>query len=296
MAVAPVQAKKDFKEFVAPAPSWWCPGCGDFGVLASLQRALANLGYENEEVVIVSGIGCSGKVSGYVRSFGYHSLHGRALPPAQAIKLANKGLKVIVAGGDGDGYGIGAGHFIHAVRRNVDLTYLVMDNNVYGLTKGQVSPTSSLGFVTVTTPHGSIESPVNPLALFLSAGGTFLGQGFSGDVKGLTHMIEEGVKHEGFALLNIFSPCVTYNKKNTYAWYRDVLTDVNGETIKHDPSNKALAMQRVMEDKVWTGLLYQEKGRKSYQDLVPSLAGEPLASIDLANTGHDYAKIIKEFQ
>jgi 2-oxoglutarate ferredoxin oxidoreductase subunit beta len=296
MAETVERAKRDFKEFVAPAPSWWCPGCGDFGVLASLQRALANLGFRNEEVVIVSGIGCSGKLSGYVRSYGYHSLHGRALPPAQAIKLANKGLKVIVAGGDGDGYGIGAGHFIHAVRRNVDLTYIVMDNGVYGLTKGQVSPTSELGFVTVTTPHGSVESPVNPLALFLSAGGTYLAQGFSGDVKGLTHLIEEGIQHDGFALINTFSPCVTYNKKQTYAWYRDVLTDVNGEQTKHDPSNKALAMQRVMEGKIWTGLLYQEKGRRSYENLVPSLAGEPLAQMDIANPGKDYNKILQEYK
>ncbi len=292
MTAAPIApVKRDMKDWQTTAASWWCPGCGDFGVLAAIQRALANLGFANEEVVVVSGIGCSGKISGYVKAYGYHSLHGRALPPAQAIKLANKGLKVIAVGGDGDGYGIGAGHFLHAVRRNVDITYVVMDNHIYGLTKGQVSPTSDLGFVTATTPSGSIEAPVNPLALFLSAGGTYLAQGFSGDMKGLVGLIEDGIRHEGFSLLNVFSPCVTFNKKNTYAWYRDVLVDAAKEG--HDPTDKLAAFERVMSDKIHTGLLYRED-RPSYERLVKGLAGEPLAKMDLR--GFDYAPILDEFR
>jgi len=297
MAVPEARAKRDMKDWQTTAPSWWCPGCGDFGVLAAMQRALADLGLNNEEVCVVSGIGCSGKITGYINSYSYHSLHGRATPPAQAIKLANKDLTVIVAGGDGDGYGIGAGHFIHAVRRNIDLTYIVMDNNIYGLTKGQVSPTSSLGFVTSTTPEGSIETPVNPLALYLAAGGTFLAQGFSGDMKGLKSLIEEGVKHKGFSLINVFSPCVTFNKKNTYAWYRDVLVDINsGEEIKHDPSNKAMAMQRVIDGRVYSGIIYQEK-RPDYTSRVKGLQGPALANIDITDKSQwDYASAMESFR
>ncbi|HWG92072.1 MAG TPA: 2-oxoacid:ferredoxin oxidoreductase subunit beta [Candidatus Thermoplasmatota archaeon] len=297
MAATETRVKRDIKDWQTAAPSWWCPGCGDFGVLAAMQRALANRGLNNEEVVVVSGIGCSGKITGYINSYSYHSLHGRATPPAQAIKLANKDLTVIVAGGDGDGYGIGAGHFVHAVRRNVDLTYIVMDNNIYGLTKGQVSPTSGLGFVTATTPEGNQDQPVNPLALFLAAGGTFLAQGFSGDMKGLTAMIEAAIEHKGFSLINVFSPCVTFNKKNTYAWYRDVLVDVNsGEEIKHDPSNKQMAMQRALDGRIYSGILYQEK-RPSYIDHTPTLQGPALASLKIEDKSQwNYAAALEEFR
>src|SRR5581483_2121830 len=173
-------AQKTIKDWQTTTASWWCPGCGDFGVLAALQRALANLGYENHEVTVVSGIGCSGKLSGYIKSYSYHSLHGRALPPAQAMKLANQGQKVIVVGGDGDGYGIGAGHFV------------------------------------------------------LAAGGTFLGQGFSGDQKGLAQLYQDAIEHPGFAMVNTFSPCVTFNKVQTYQFYRDALVTLDGVKVPHD--------------------------------------------------------------
>lgn len=286
---------KTIKDWQTTTASWWCPGCGDFGVLAALQRALAELGYSNEEVTVVSGIGCSGKLSGYIKSYSYHSLHGRALPPAQAMKLANTGQKVIVVGGDGDGYGIGAGHFIHAARRNIDLTYIVMDNAIYGLTKGQVSPTSQLGFVTSTTPDGNLDAPLNPLALFLAAGGTFLGQGFSGDQKGLMGMMTEAIKHEGFSLVNTFSPCVTFNKVQTYAWYRDQLVSMDGEAIQHDRSDKQAAMRRVLEDKIYTGILYQEQrptleaGLTALKDL-----DRPLTELDIAN--QDFAKVLENYR
>ncbi|HVL49625.1 MAG TPA: 2-oxoacid:ferredoxin oxidoreductase subunit beta [Candidatus Thermoplasmatota archaeon] len=287
-------AAKTFKDYATNEPSWWCPGCGDFGVLAAIQRAFADLGLKNEEILLVAGIGCSGKISGYVKAYGYHSLHGRALPPAVAAKLANKDLTVVAVGGDGDGYGIGAGHFVHAVRRNVNVTYIVMDNHIYGLTKGQVSPTSDLGFVTGTTPHGNAEAPLNPLALFLSAGGSFLAQGFSGDMKGLKDMIQAAIEHEGFSLVNVFSPCVTFNKKNTYAWYRDVLVSMDGEEIKHDPSDKQAAMRLALSDKIYTGIFYQEK-RPTLEAQALGLQGPPLTKLDIEK-GYDYKPILDEFK
>jgi 2-oxoglutarate ferredoxin oxidoreductase subunit beta len=250
-------------------------------VLAALQRALANLGYDNKDVTVVSGIGCSGKLSSYIKSYSYHSLHGRALPPAQAMKLVNKGQKVIVVGGDGDGFGIGAGHFVHAARRNVDITYIVMDNNIYGLTKGQVSPTSKLGFVTATTPHGNYEAPVNPLALFLASGGSFLAQGFSGDMKGLTTMYEEAITHPGFSLVNTFSPCVTFNKVQTYQFYRDALMTIDGEKVQHDPTSKQQAMQRAIDGNLYNGILYREV-RPTPGDQIKALQGvDSLVHLDL---------------
>ena len=290
---APAQTKT-IKDWQTTTASWWCPGCGDFGVLAALQRALANLAYENHDVTVVSGIGCSGKLSGYIKSYSYHSLHGRALPPAQAMKLVNKGQKVIVVGGDGDGFGIGAGHFVHAARRNIDLTYIVMDNAIYGLTKGQVSPTSQLGFVTATTPHGNHEAPLNPLALFLAAGGSFLAQGFSGEMKGLTSMYEEAIKHPGFALVNTFSPCVTFNKVQTYQFYRDALVTIDGEKVQHDPTNKAAAMQRVIDGNVYNGILYREV-RPTPESQLKALQGvDSLSGLDL--TKGDYSSIVEGYR
>lgn len=287
-------AQKTTKDWQTTTAAWWCPGCGDFGVLAALQRALANLGVENHEVTVVAGIGCSGKLSSYIKSYSYHSLHGRALPPAQAMKLANKGQKVIVVGGDGDGYGIGVGHFVHAARRNVDITYIVMDNNIYGLTKGQVSPTSTLGFVTATTPHGNPEAPVNPLALFLASGGTFLAQGFSGDQKGLSALYQEAIEHPGFALVNTFSPCVTFNKIQTYQYYRDALVTIDGEKVKHDPTDKVQAMQRVIDGNIYNGLLYKEI-RPTPESQLPALQGiDSLVGLDL--DAPDFTPLLDEYR
>ena len=288
---APVKTIKDWQTTTA---SWWCPGCGDFGVLAALQRALANLGYDNNEVTVVSGIGCSGKLSGYIKSYSYHSLHGRALPPAQAMKLANKGQKVIVVGGDGDGYGIGAGHFVHAARRNIDITYIVMDNAIYGLTKGQVSPTSQLGFVTATTPHGNAEAPLNPLALYLAAGGTFLAQGYSGDQKVLSTIYEEAIKHPGMALVNTFSPCVTFNKVQTYQFYRDALTTIDGTKVAHNPRDKQEAMRKVLDGNLYNGILYQEF-RPTLESQIKALEGtDNLTGLKL--DGQDYNEILAEYR
>src|SRR5262249_29653423 len=202
-ATAPLTLK-DYKSEIPPA---WCPGCGDFGVLNALQRACADMGIASHELLVVSGIGCSSNLPGFFRSYGVHSLHGRALPFATGAKLANHSLTVIATGGDGDGYGIGLNHFIQAARRNIDITSVVMNNEIYGLTTGQVSPTSEPGMKTKSTPAGNLEAMLNPLALALAAGCGYVARGFSGDVKHLTMLYQEGIRHPGFALIDVFSPC-----------------------------------------------------------------------------------------
>lgn len=283
---------KDFRNNVTPN---WCPGCGDFSVLAAMQRALANLGKEPEEVAVISGIGCSGRISGYINTYGLHGIHGRALPIAQGLKMANRNLTVIAAGGDGDGFAIGLNHTIHSIRRNMDITYIVMDNQIYGLTKGQTSPRSQVGFQTKSTPKGSIESPLAPLEMALAAGATFIAQGFSGDLKGLTHIIEEGIKHRGFSLINVFSPCVTFNKVNTYDWFKENIVPV--ESIPdYNPYDRQLAMQKLMETHgMLTGVIYQDKESKPYEDKVIGFREEPLVKQDLRISREEFEELLKEF-
>ena len=194
----------------------WCPGCGDFGILMALKGAIVELNIEPENVAIISGIGCSGKVPHWIRTYGLHGIHGRALPVASAVKLTNHELTVFAVGGDGDGYGIGMCHFIHAMRRNINMTYIVHNNMIYGLTTGQTSPTSEKGTRTKSTPSGAIEVPVNPMALAISSGATFVARTFAGDVKHLQKTIVDAVKHRGFSLVDVFQQCVSYNHVNTY--------------------------------------------------------------------------------
>jgi 2-oxoglutarate/2-oxoacid ferredoxin oxidoreductase subunit beta len=283
---------KDFRNNVKPN---WCPGCGDFSVQAAIQRAAANVGLEPHQLAVVSGIGCSGRISGYINSYGFHGIHGRALPIAQGLKMANRDLTVIAAGGDGDGFAIGTGHTIHAIRRNIDITYIVMDNQIYGLTKGQTSPRSAFGFKTKSTPQGSIESSLSIMEMALTAGATFVAQSFSTDLKDLTSLIEAGIKHKGFALINVFSPCVTYNKVNTYDWFKENLTklsDIEG----YDPSDRMMAMQTLMEHNgLVTGLIYQNKEQKSYQELVHGYSETPLVQHDLKLDENKFNELVAEF-
>ncbi|WP_019119200.1 2-oxoacid:ferredoxin oxidoreductase subunit beta [Brevibacillus massiliensis] len=284
-----------FKEFRNNVKPNWCPGCGDFTVQASIQRAAANVGLEPEQLAVVSGIGCSGRISGYVNCYGFHGVHGRALPIAQGLKMANRELTVIAAGGDGDGFAIGMGHTIHAIRRNMDITYIVMDNQIYGLTKGQTSPRSAAGFVTKSTPAGSIESAVTPVELALSAGATFVAQSFSSDLKGLTDLIERGIKHKGFSLINVFSPCVTYNKINTYDWFKENIVPV--ESIEgYDPHDRIKAMSYSMANKgMLTGLIYQDTEQPSYEALVPGFKEQGLANQDIRLSAEEFDKLMAEF-
>lgn len=283
---------KDFRNNVKPN---WCPGCGDFSVQAAIQRAAANVGLEPENLAVISGIGCSGRISGYINSYGVHGIHGRALPLAQGLKMANRDLTVIAAGGDGDGFAIGTGHTVHAIRRNLNITYIVMDNHIYGLTKGQTSPRSDAGFKTKSTPKGSIEPPLSAMEMALTAGATFVAQSFSTDLKEMTQLIEAGIKHEGFSIINVFSPCVTYNKVNTYDWFKENLTKLSS-IEGYDSSNRVKAMQTLMEhDGLVTGLIYQDTERKSYQELLAGYSEEPLTDADLKLDEDYFKKLVSEF-
>jgi len=285
-----------FKEFRNNVKPNWCPGCGDFSVQAAIQRAAANIGLEPEQLAVISGIGCSGRISGYINAYGLHGIHGRALPIAQGVKLANRELTVIASGGDGDGFAIGMGHTVHAIRRNLDITYIVMDNQIYGLTKGQTSPRSAEGFKTKSTPEGSIESTLSPLEIALSAGATFVAQSFSSDLKQLTGLIEAGLQHKGFSLINVFSPCVTFNKVNTYDWFKENIVNLD-QFPDYDPSNRVAAMNKIMETGgMLTGLIYQDKGRKSYEDLAVGFKPEALAKQDPRLSREEFDKLLAEFK
>lgn len=251
----------DFQNQVKPN---WCPGCGDYAVQMALQQAAVRLNLEPHQLEIVSGIGCSGRIGGYLYAYGMHTTHGRALPFAQGVKLANPELTVIACGGDGDGLAIGTAHTIHAMRRNVNITYVLMDNHVYGLTKGQTSPRSDIGFKTKTTPTGNIETPIAALELALASGATFIAQGFSAKLPQLVDLITAAVQHEGFSFVNVFSPCVTFNHTNTYEWFREHLSDIS-DIAGYDKTDKAQVAKHIMETEgMITGLLY-ENNRQAYE-------------------------------
>jgi 2-oxoglutarate/2-oxoacid ferredoxin oxidoreductase subunit beta len=273
---------KDFETSQFPT---WCPGCGDFGIWTALKNAFVAEGLAPHQVVVVFGIGCSGNMASFLNVYGFHGLHGRALPVATGIKLANQALKVVVVGGDGDGYGMGLGHLLHAIRRNVDITYVVHNNQIYGLTKGQGSPTTEKGMATKSTPYGSIEVPVDPLPLAIDAGCTYVARSFSGNVKQLTELIQGGMRHKGFALIDVMQPCVTFNHHNTFHWFYQRVYEL--ATDGHDVTNKVAAWKKAMEwptqlqvdenrvDKIPTGLFYQEQ-RLTYGDELPQVKDMPL--------------------
>ncbi|MFS8533852.1 MAG: 2-oxoacid:ferredoxin oxidoreductase subunit beta [Limnochordales bacterium] len=282
-------------DFKTNEKSWWCPGCGDFGVLAALQKALVDLGIEPHKVAIVAGIGCSGKIGNYINCYNFHVVHGRTLPTAMGLKLVNRDLTVIAAGGDGDGYAIGGNHFLHAIRRNVDVTYIVMDNQIYGLTKGQTSPTSKLGFKTKSSPEGNIERPIRPLQLAIAAGATFVAAGFSSDVKQLSQLIAQAIQHKGFALVNVYSPCVTFNKVNTYDWYKEVLINLD-EDPSYDPSNRGAAIQKLIEtDELVRGLVYKAD-QPSFEELYPGYRDEPIVHQDWTLPEEDFAQLLEQYR
>ena len=283
-------AAKDFKGPVDPD---WCPGCGDFGVLNSLQRACAELGLRPHEILTVSGIGCSSNLPGYFNAYGMHTLHGRSLAVATGAKLGNHDLNVIVTGGDGDGYGIGGNHFAHTARRNVDLTYIVMNNQVYGLTTGQVSPTSNVGMKTKSTPFGSVEMPANPITVAIMNGATFVARGYSSDIRHLTGLMKKAIQHKGFALVDIFSPCVTFNHDNDYSFFKERIKRLEDES--HDPSDWKAACEKALlwGDTIYTGLFFQ-KDAPSLGEVEPVLDdGGPLANRALGLTQEQAQKIIR---
>lgn len=284
---------KDFRNDLKPN---WCPGCGDFSVQAAIQRAAANIGLEPENLAVVSGIGCSGRISGYINAYGFHTIHGRSLPIAQGLKMANRDLTVLASGGDGDGFAIGTNHTIHAVRRNIDITYIVMDNHIYGLTKGQTSPRSAFGSKTKSNPSGSIEPPIRALELVISAGAGFVAQGFSGDLAQLTKIIEAGLNHPGFSFINVFSPCVTFNKVNSYEWFKEKIVNLDNES-DFDNANRSQAVQKVMEhDGLVTGIIYQDDSRDSYENLIPNFKKDPIIKQDISISNEDFQSLLKVYE
>ena len=251
----------------------WCPGCGDFGVLSALYNALAGQQINPKDLVVVSGIGCSGRSSGFVKSYGFHSVHGRVLPVSLGVKLANPELTVIGVGGDGDGFAIGGGHIPHAARRNPDMTYVIMDNSTYGLTKGQYSPTSQVGHVAGSTPYGNIEQPLNPLAMLIAYGASFVGQGYSGKPRELADLLQKAMAHKGFAFVNVLSPCITFH--NTYKIIPPKLSEVPND---HDPSDKIKAFALALQtDRVALGVFYQER-RPTFEEGVAQVIAKAQAA------------------
>lgn len=264
--------EKDFNTRYNPT---WCPGCGNYGIWQSLKSALVNSNLKPHEVVIVYGIGCSGNMNDFVKSYGFHALHGRAVPNACGIKMANHELTVICIVGDGDCYGEGGNHLIHAARGNHDVKVFVHDNRIYGLTTGQTSPTSPHGFISKSTPKGAIEIPLNPLTLVISQGASFVAQGFAGDAPYLTNLMTKAIKHKGFSLLNILQPCVTFNKVCNYRFYQDKVYQLEKKNWKADDKFLALKKASFAENKIPTGVFFQEK-RSAYHEKVSQIKKEPL--------------------
>jgi 2-oxoglutarate/2-oxoacid ferredoxin oxidoreductase subunit beta len=272
-----VEAKRSPKDYKSDLKPIWCPGCGDFGVLASLYRAFAELDLDPARTVIVSGIGCSSRLPGFVSTYGVHSLHGRPLPFAMGVKLANPELTVIAVGGDGDGFAIGAGHFPHAARRNVDILYLVMDNETYGLTKGQVSPTSLFEQKAPSTPYGNMEQPLNTLAFAVASGASFVARGASFNTKALTELIVQGIEHPGFAFIDALSPCVVFN--NTQEEWKEKVSDIAPD---HDVTDKGAAFGLALRGGFTLGIVYKELRPtliERYQGLLANAKESSLAAM-----------------
>ena len=281
--------------YAGPVEPDWCPGCGDFGVLKAVKMAAGKARVAPKDLVIVSGIGCSSNLPGYVHSYGVHSLHGRAVAVASGIKLANTDLTVVITGGDGDGYGIGIGHFIHAMRRNLDLTYVVMNNQVYGLTTGQASPTTMKEMRTKSTPRGNVELPINPIALALVSGATYVARAFSGEPNHMADLIAGGIQHKGFALIDVFSPCVTYNNLNTYPWFRQRVYKLEDEP-SYSPTDVRTALEKSFEwgDRIPLGLFYKDQ-QPTYEDSEPAFQRGPLVRHELGLDEALFNSLVEEF-
>jgi 2-oxoglutarate ferredoxin oxidoreductase subunit beta len=266
----------------------FCPGCGNFGVYAALTKAFTELKLDKDNTLIITGIGCSSTIVQNFSCYGMHSLHGRILPVAMGAKLANGRLTVVGVGGDGDGYGIGSAHLIHSARRNIDITYIVTNNETYGLTTGQASPTGMMGYKTKSTPFGVIESPLSPLAVAISAGATYVARGFAGDPAHLAGLIKNGITHKGFSIIDIYTPCVTFNYLNTFDWFRSRIYKLEG--TKHDPSDRGAALERAFEDeesnyeKLPIGLFYETQ-KPTYDELDVTLKNGPLIEQPMPSKG-----------
>ena len=299
----------------------WCPGCGDFGIVNAIQMALTEMKIPQHKAAIFSGIGCSGKTSHFINVFGVHTLHGRVLTFAQGAKLANPDMTIIAAGGDGDGLGIGAGHFVAAGRRNVDLTYIIFNNAVYGLTKGQASPTLRLGEKTKSLPNPNVNHSVNPIALAIASGFTFVGRGYAYDVRQLKDLIITAVKHKGLAFLDVLQPCQTYNDINTRDWFAgldnideitqksrpriykleetgyDPIVHYDSESEANEKLTQALIKSNEWDAKIPTGIFYQNELVAPYEeriaDRVPNYLENSPATQPISSNGKSITDISK---
>ncbi|MGD2144118.1 MAG: 2-oxoacid:ferredoxin oxidoreductase subunit beta [Anaerolineae bacterium] len=255
----------------------WCRGCGDYAILSAVKMALAERNIAPHELLFITGIGCGSKLPHYMRSTGFHTLHGRALAVATGARLANHGLRVMTVHGDGDSFNEGMNHFIQTVRRNVNLVDIVQDNRIYGLTKGQYSPTSEIGKRTPTSPAGSIDRPVNPPALAMTAGATFVSRGYSGELHHLAWLIGEALEHPGYGLVDVLQPCVTWNRSHAYAFYKDRVYKLEDEE-GYDPTDRDAGWEKAQEwgERIPIGILYRDASIPSYEEQVPALSAGPL--------------------
>lgn len=266
--------RKDFEGKERPT---WCPGCGNFGILNGIKMALAEHDIAPHEILIVTGIGCGSKLPHYMKVNGFHTLHGRPVAVATGARLANHGLRVMVVHGDGDGYGEGLSHFLNAARRNINIVDLVQDNRVYGLTRGQYSPTSERGKRTPTTPEGSIDGPVQPLAMAISAGATFVSRGYAGELKHLAWLIGEALEHPGYALVDVLQPCVTWNRAYAFDFYNERVYKLEDE-VGYDPTDRTAAWEKAYEwgERIPIGVFYRGEPIPTYEEQVPALKAGPL--------------------
>lgn len=283
----------DIKDFKSNDEIAWCPGCGDFGILNALKKALVILGKPPKDILLVSGIGQAAKLPHYIKCNCFNGLHGRAIPPAVAAKIANPGLTVVVTTGDGDCYGEGGNHFIHNIRRNVDITVIVHNNQIYGLTKGQASPTTDSGYETKVQVNGVILEPLHPLEMAIALGCGFVARGYAADSEYLSWLILEGIKHKGFSLIDVLQPCVTFNKKNTYEWYQKRIYRVNDET-GYNPQDKMSAYRKAAEwqDRIPLGIIYRVD-KETYEDKSGINRMSPLVEADIENV--DITSALNEF-
>ena len=273
----PVQGAPTAQDFKGDVTPDWCDGCGDFGVLRALQSAYAKLGRGNHDHLTVSGIGCSSNLPGYIKTYGMHTLHGRSLAVATGAKFANHELNVVVTGGDGDGYGIGGNHFIHTMRKNIDLLYIVMNNETYGLTVGQASPTTIVGEQTKSTPFGNLETPLNPVAMAIVAGATYVARAYSSQGKELAELMYNGMQHKGFAFIDVISPCVTWKggARVIFDYWKERVQPLED----HDTSDRAAALAQAVKTghETQLGLFYHDTSRQSLNEMEPVLENGPIA-------------------
>jgi len=264
------------KDFDSPESPTWCTGCGNYGILNAVKMALAEQDIAPHQVVIFTGIGCGSKLPHYMKVSGFHTIHGRALALATGARLANHGLKIMTVHGDGDGYGMGLGHMLHAIRRNIGIVDVVQNNRVYGLTKGQYSPTSDPGMRTPTSPEGAIDRPVPPLALAIAAGATFVARGYPGGLRHLVWLIGEALQHPGYALVDVLQPCVTFNRPSSYDFYNPRVYKL--EEAAYDPTDKTAAWEQAYEwgERIPIGIFYRVEGVPTYEEQVPALQAGPL--------------------